>query len=118
MLEKVSKITKMYLGLENYTGMDFRKDLLSGLIVAIIAMPLGMGFAIASGVDPVYGLYTVIVAGILVSICGGSRFQIGGPTGAFVPILLGIVMSYGYKNLLVAGFLAGVFLFLMGIFKV
>ncbi|MEH7111149.1 sulfate permease [Neobacillus niacini] len=92
-------------------------DVLSGLIVGVIAIPLGMAFAIASGVKPEYGIYTSIVAGILISLFGGSKYQIGGPTGAFIPILFGIVMTYGYENLLIAGFLAGVMLVLMGIFK-
>ncbi|PKC50404.1 sulfate permease family protein, partial [Rhizophagus irregularis] len=76
-----------------------------------------MSFAIASGVKPEYGIYTAIIAGILISLFGGSKFQIGGPTGAFVPILLGIVIAYGYENLLIAGLMAGVMLVLMGIFK-
>jgi SulP family sulfate permease len=103
-----------------YEGYDldaFRKDLLSGVIVAIIAIPLGMAFAIASGVKPEYGIYTTIVAGILISLCGGSRYQIGGPTGAFIPILFAIVMQYGYENLLIAGFMAGIMLVLMGLFR-
>jgi SulP family sulfate permease len=74
-------------------------------------------FAIASGVKPEYGIYTTIVAGILISIFGGSKFQIAGPTGAFIPVLLGVVMTYGYENLLIAGFMAGVMLLLMGIFR-
>src|SRR5690625_892786 len=80
-------------------------------------MPLGMAFAIASGVSPEYGLYTTIIAGLLVALLGGSRFQVAGPTGAFIPILLAIVLQYGYENLLIAGFLAGIMLLLMGIFK-
>jgi sulfate permease, SulP family len=104
-------------GFHHYSFLNFRKDLFSGLIVGIIAIPLGMAFAIASGVKPEYGIYTTIIAGILISLFGGSKYQIGGPTGAFVPILLGIVMTYGYENLLIAGFMAGIMLFLMGIFK-
>src|SRR5690242_13817688 len=100
-----------------YNAAAFRKDLISGLIVGIIAIPLGMAFAIASGVKPEYGIYTTIIAGILISMCGGSKFQIGGPTGAFIPILFAIVMQYGYENLLIAGFLAGIILVLMGAFK-
>ena len=101
----------------DYSLEKFRKDLISGIIVGVIAVPLGMAFAIASGVKPEYGIYTTIIAGIIVSIFGGSKFQIAGPTGAFIPILLGIVISYGYENLLIAGFLAGILLLLMGIFK-
>ncbi|MED3554255.1 SulP family inorganic anion transporter [Cytobacillus praedii] len=100
-----------------YSLPSFQKDLLSGLVVGVIAIPLGMAFAIASGVKPEYGIYTTIIAGILISLFGGSKYQIGGPTGAFIPILFGIVMTYGYENLLIAGFLAGIILFLMGIFK-
>lgn len=100
-----------------YSLSSLPKDLLSGMIVGVIAIPLGMAFAIASGVKPEYGIYTTIVAGILISLFGGSKYQIGGPTGAFIPILFGIVMTYGYENLLIAGFLAGVILTLMGIFK-
>ncbi|MEC0110294.1 SulP family inorganic anion transporter [Paenibacillus taichungensis] len=100
-----------------YNASAFRKDLLSGLIVGIIAIPLGMAFAIASGVKPEYGLYTTIIAGVLISLLGGSKFQIGGPTGAFIPILFAIVMQYGYENLLIAGMMAGLMLVLMGVFK-
>lgn len=100
-----------------YTLGNVKKDLVSGLIVGIIAIPLGMAFAIASGAKPENGLYTTIIAGIIVSLLGGSRFQIAGPTGAFVPLLFAIVMQYGFQNLLVAGFLAGIFLLLMGIFR-
>lgn len=102
---------------EGYNAGALRKDLISGSIVAIVAIPLGMAFAIASGVKPEYGLYTTIVAGILVSLLGGSKFQIGGPTGAFIPILLAIVMQYGYENLLIAGFMAGIMLILMGVLR-
>ena len=102
---------------QHYSVGSFQKDLLSGLIVGVIAIPLGMAFAIASGVKPEYGIYTTIVAGILISLLGGSKYQIGGPTGAFIPILFGIVMSYGYENLLIAGFMAGIILTLMGVFR-
>ncbi|MFB3161836.1 SulP family inorganic anion transporter [Neobacillus sp. 179-J 1A1 HS] len=100
-----------------YSLRNVPKDVLSGLIVGVIAIPLGMAFAIASGVKPEYGIYTTIIAGILISLLGGSKYQIGGPTGAFIPILFGIVMTYGYENLLIAGFLAGIMLLFMGIFK-
>src|SRR3954453_16736596 len=100
-----------------YSLRNVQKDVLSGLTVGVIAIPLGMAFAIASGVKPEYGIYTTIIAGILISLFGGSKFQIGGPTGAFIPILFGIVMTYGYDNLLVAGFMAGIILVLMGVFK-
>ena len=101
----------------DYSLKHFQRDLTAGLIVGLVALPLAMAFAIASGVEPENGLYTAIVAGILISLLGGSRFQIGGPTGAFVPLLLSIVTIYGFDNLLVAGFLAGCFLVLMGLLK-
>lgn len=102
---------------KGYNLAAFQKDLLAGVVVGVIAIPLGMAFAIASGVKPEYGIYTTIIAGIIISLFGGSKFQIGGPTGAFIPILFGIVMVYGYENLLIAGFMAGIILILMGIFK-
>lgn len=102
---------------EGYSFNHFKKDLLSGTIVGIVAVPLAMSFAIASGVKPEYGIYTAIIAGILISLLGGSKYQIGGPTGAFVPILLGIVLVHGYEDLLLAGLMAGVMLVLMGVFK-
>jgi len=102
---------------EGYRFSCLRNDLISGLLVGIIAIPLGMAFAIASGVKPEYGIYTTVIAGILISLFGGSKYQIGGPTGAFIPILLAIVMQYGYENLLIAGFMAGILLVLMGLFK-
>ncbi|MCZ8517208.1 sulfate permease [Paenibacillus filicis] len=102
---------------EGYNSQALRRDLVAGLIVGVVAIPLAMSFAIASGVKPQFGIYTTIVAGFLISLLGGSKFQIGGPTGAFVPILLGIVLQYGYENLLLAGIIAGIILVLMGIFK-
>lgn len=98
---------------QQYNLVSFRKDLIAGITVGIVAIPLGMAFAIASGVKPEYGLYTTIIAGFLVALFGGSRFQIAGPTGAFIPILLAIVLQYGYEELLIAGFLAGIFLVIM-----
>ncbi|MGV6981323.1 SulP family inorganic anion transporter [Bacillus pumilus] len=108
---------RFYGRFEGYDLSKFRRDLIAGLVVGVVAIPLGMAFAIASGVGPEYGLYTVIVAGILISLFGGSKYQIGGPTGAFVPILFGIVSQYGIENLLIAGFMAGCMLVLFGIFK-
>jgi SulP family sulfate permease len=111
-------LSKFWTGrFEGYSFDYFKKDLLSGTIVGIVAIPLAMSFAIASGVKPEYGIYTAVFAGILISLLGGSKYQIGGPTGAFVPILLGIVISYGYENLLLAGLMAGIMLVLMGLFK-
>ncbi|MCU6797827.1 sulfate permease [Paenibacillus sp. WQ 127069] len=108
---------KGYGRFEGYNYQMLRRDLISGLIVAVVAIPLGMAFAIASGVKPQFGIYTTIVAGILISLLGGSKFQIGGPTGAFIPILFAIVMQYGYEDLLIAGMMGGILLVLMGILK-
>ncbi|NWF66274.1 MAG: sodium-independent anion transporter, partial [Campylobacterales bacterium] len=101
---------------------DYKKeylvdDFLAGLTVAIVALPLAMAFAIASGVSPEKGIYTAIVAGILMSVFGGSKFAIGGSTGAFVVILYDIVMKFGYEGLAVATIMAGIILILMGIFQ-
>lgn len=94
-----------------------QKDLIAGITVGVVAIPLGMAFAIASGVPPEYGLYTTIIAGFLVAVFGGSRYQIAGPTGAFIPILLAIVLQYGYEDLLIAGLFAGIILMVLSIFK-
>jgi len=100
---------------KRYFSRSFKKDLMAGLTVGVIALPLAMAFAIASGVKPEYGIYTTIVAACLVAIFGGSRYQVAGPTGAFIPILLSIVLTYGYENLLIAGLLSGIILILMGL---
>jgi SulP family sulfate permease len=101
-----------------YNAHRFRKDLVAGLIVGIVALPLAMAFAIASGVPPERGVYTAIVAGAAISIFGGSRVQIGGPTGAMVAILSLILLQYGLNNLLLAGFVAGLMLIVMGVLRV
>lgn len=100
--------------LKRYFTRSFKKDLLAGLTVGVISLPLAMAFAIASGVNPEYGIYTTIIAACLVALFGGSKYQVAGPTGAFVPILLSIVLTYGYENLLIAGFLSGIILIIMG----
>lgn len=100
---------------EGYSLNDFKSDIIAGIIVALIAMPLGMSLSIAVGLPPQYGLYTVIVAGFIVSLFGGSRFQISGPTAAFVAILLPIVQAKGYVGLALSGFMAGVILLIMGL---
>lgn len=102
---------------QGLTAQDIRKDVVAGITVGVVAIPLGMAFAIASGVSPEYGIYTTIFAGLIVALFGGSHFQIAGPTGAFIPILLAIVLQYGYEDLLIAGMLAGIMLILMSIFK-
>lgn len=100
-----------------YTKKNFTSDLMSGLIVGILALPLAIAFAIASGVGPEQGLYTAIIAGFVISLLGGSRFQIGGPTGAFIVIVYGIVSQYGYDGLASATLLAGIFLVIFGLAK-
>jgi SulP family sulfate permease len=100
--------------MRHYSRGDFSKDLGAGLTVGVIALPLALGFGIASGVTPRQGLWTAIIAGALISALGGSRFQVGGPTGAFVPVLAGIVAAHGYAGLALATMMAGVMLILMG----
>ncbi len=99
---------------EGYTRKQFLNDLTAGVIVGIIALPLAIAFAIASGVKPEQGLYTAIVAGFLISALSGSRVQIGGPTGAFIVIVYGIVQQYGYDGLMIATFIAGIMILAMG----
>lgn len=100
-----------------YTSKRFLKDLIAGITVGIIAIPLAMALAIASGVPPQYGLYTAIVAGIVIAITGGSRFSVSGPTAAFVVILYPVSLQYGLSGLLVATLLSGVFLIIMGVMR-
>jgi SulP family sulfate permease len=100
--------------LKNYSWPQFRKDLMAGLIVGIVALPLAIAFAIASGVSPEKGLYTAIIAGFIIAVMGGSRVQIGGPTGAFIVIVYGIVQTHGIDVLIIATFMAGVMLVIMG----
>src|SRR5579862_6178664 len=102
---------------EGYRFADFRKDVLAALTVAVVALPLSMAIAIASGVSPERGLYTSIYGGCLVSALGGSRFQIGGPAGAFIVLVAGTVATFGVSGLFVATFLAGVFLLLAGLLR-
>lgn len=100
-----------------YNSALFTKDVLAGITVGIVALPLAMAFAIASGLKPEAGLFTAIIAGGLISLLGGSRVQIGGPAGAFIVIVYGIVDRYGIANLLLATAMSGVFLFLMGMLR-
>ena len=104
-------------GRGQYDGKTFTSDLIAGIIVGIIALPLAIAFGIASGVTPQQGLITAIVAGFLISFFGGSNFLIGGPTGAFIVIVAGIVGQYGMQGLIIATIMAGVFLVVMGVCK-
>lgn len=103
--------------LRGYSRQTFSADLMAGLVVGIVALPLAIAFGIASGVSPEKGIITAVVAGFVVSLLGGSRVQIGGPTGAFIVIVYGVVQQYGETGLLVATFMAGVLLVAMGLFK-
>ena len=100
---------------EGYSGKTFLHDLFAGVSVGVIALPLALAFAIASGVQPEKGLFTAIIAGFLISLLGGSRVQIGGPTGAFVVIVYAVVQKYGYDGLALATLIAGVMMILMGL---
>lgn len=102
---------------ENYTFSELRRDITAGVTVAIVALPLSMALAIASGTTPDRGLFTAIVAGFLISLLGGSRFQIGGPTGAFVVVIYNIIATYGYNGLALATIMAGLMLILAGFFR-
>ena len=103
--------------LRGYSRQTFSADRMAGLVVGIVALPLAIAFGIASGVSPEKGIITAVVAGFVVSLLGGSRVQIGGPTGAFIVIVYGVVQQYGETGLLVATFMAGVLLVAMGLFK-
>ena len=118
MLRKYSEfIPKTFTCLRHYTWGILKKDFSAGVTVGIVSLPLAMAFAMASGVEPERGLFTAIVAGFLISLLGGSRVQIGGPTGAFVVIVYSIVEKHGYDGLALATLIAGGLLILMGIFK-
>ena len=106
---------KLFSTMKTYTKEQFVKDIVAGIIVAIIALPLSIALAIASGVNPEQGLYTGIIAGFFISFLGGSRVQIGGPTAAFVVIIYGIIAKYGSSGLIVATFLAGIIMIIMGL---
>ena len=103
--------------LREYSRDTFVKDLLSGIIVGIVALPLAIAFGIASGVTPEQGIITAIVAGLIISLFGGSKVQIGGPTGAFIVIIAGIIQQYGMQGLMIATLLAGAFLIMLGLFR-
>jgi SulP family sulfate permease len=108
---------KLLDALHGYNRQIFLADLAAGVTVGVVALPLAIGFAIASGVEPARGLWTAIIAGGLISALGGSLVQVGGPTGAFVPILAGIVGMFGYQGLVLATIMAGIVLFVMGVLR-
>lgn len=103
---------------KSYSLSIFKKDLLAGITVGVVALPLAMAFAIASGVEPSRGIFTAIIAGFLISALGGSRVQIGGPTGAFVVIVYDIVQRTGYNGLCISTLIASLILLLLGIFRI
>ncbi len=106
---------KLLSTLRHYNKQQFTTDLLAGIIVGIVALPLAIAFGIASGVTPEKGIITAIVAGLIVSVLGGSKVQIGGPTGAFIIIIYGIIQQYGFEGLTIATLMAGVFLIMFGV---
>ena len=96
---------------------NFKSDLIAGFIVAIVALPLAIGFAIASGVNPIMGIYAAIIGGLFAAVFGGSDFQISGPTGAMVVVILSVASKYGVDGLILATLIAGVILLLLWLFK-
>ena len=108
---------KLFDSLASYNKNYFFKDLTAGVVVGIVALPLAIAFAIASGVSPEKGIITAVVAGFIISALGGSRVQIGGPTGAFIVIVYGIITEFGYNGLVIATFMAGIILILFGVAK-
>ena len=108
---------KMFSAIRNYNKQTFMADFMAGIIVGIVALPLAIAFGIASGVSPEKGIITAIVAGLMISLFGGSKVQIGGPTGAFIVIVYGIIQQYGIQGLTIATLMAGVFLILLGVLR-
>ena len=108
---------KFFLTLRSYNRAQFAQDSLSGIIVGIVAIPLAIAFGISSGVGPTEGLVTAIIAGLIISVLGGSKVQIGGPTGAFIVIIYGIIQQFGLTGLMIATIMAGILLILMGLAK-
>lgn len=108
---------KLLTTLQTYTRAEFLGDAIAGVTVALVAIPLAIAIAIASGADPAKGIVTVIVAGLLISLLGGSRVQIGGPTGAFIVVVYGVIADHGYEGLVLATFMAGLILLLAGLLR-
>ena len=106
---------KLFQTLRHYNRSQFAQDALAGIIVGIVAIPLAIAFGISSGVGPTEGLVTAIIAGLLISLFGGSKVQIGGPTGAFIVIIYGIIQQYGLSGLMLATVMAGILLIIMGL---
>ncbi|MBR6813438.1 MAG: sodium-independent anion transporter, partial [Tidjanibacter sp.] len=115
--ESIDFKPKLVSALRGYSRATFSADLMAGLIVGIVALPLAIAFGIASGVSPEKGLITAIVGGLIVSLLGGSSVQIGGPTGAFIVIVYGIIAKFGIEGLAIATFLAGIIMLVMGLLK-
>lgn len=113
----ISYRPKLASALRGYSAAKFKDDLIAGIVVGIVALPLAIAFGIASGVSPTIGLITAIVGGFIVSVFGGNSVQIGGPTGAFIVIVYGIIAQYGLEGLAIATFMAGLILIMMGLFK-
>ena len=117
MNSKIDFHPRLFSVLKHYTKADFTTDLMAGIIVGIVALPLAIAFGIASGVSPEKGIITAIVAGFIISFLGGSKVQIGGPTGAFIVIIYGIIQEYGIEGLMVATMMAGILLIVLGFFR-
>ena len=109
---------KILTTLKTYSWPLFWADLMAGFTVAMVALPLSLAIAIASGADPAKGIVTAIVGGFMISLLGGSRVQIGGPTGAFIVVVFGVIAQHGYDGLVIATFMAGVILVVAGLLKV
>ncbi len=108
---------QLFISLKTYNREKFLSDLMAGIIVGIVALPLAIAFGIASGVSPEKGLFTAIIAGFIISFLGGNTVQIGGPTGAFIVIVYGIIQQYGIQGLAIATFMAGIMLVSMGVLR-
>ena len=108
---------KILTTIKDYSWSIFLSDLMAGATVAMVAMPLSLAIAIASGADPAKGLVTAIVGGFMISLLGGSRVQIGGPTGAFIVVVFGVIADHGYDGLVLATFMAGLILLVAGWFR-
>ena len=112
------RLPKIVTTLQEYSLPLFRADLVAGITVAMVALPLSLAIAIASGADPAKGLVTAIVGGFFISLLGGSRVQIGGPTGAFIVVVYGVITDHGYDGLVLATFMAGILLLIGGYFRI